>query len=59
MCRQRATYRLTAPEAADDAACLLGIDLSGDRLFGGIGLKLFELQFRLFKQLAARSDEAP
>lgn len=45
--RQRATHRLAAREASDDAPLLVHIGVSGGRRLGGIGRKLFELQFRL------------
>jgi hypothetical protein len=53
MSRQRATDRLATGEAPNHATRLIGLDASSDRLLGGIGLKLFELQFRLFQQFAA------
>src|SRR5690348_13606108 len=53
MSRQRATDRLAPPEAPDDAPRSGGIDLSLGRRFGGIGLQLFKLQFRLIEQFAA------
>ena len=53
MCWQRAAHRFATHETLDGAARLVGIGLSGNRLFGDIGRKLFELQFRLFEQFAA------
>ena len=58
MSRQRAPHRLLAGDAAHRGAAQLDYP-GGDRVFGGIGFQLLELQFQLVEQLAAALGRLP